>query len=371
MIIRQFGPNWFTTVMGVGIVAGLTYASPFPIPFQTEIGVALFGVLNVIFVAAFMFWLFRWIFHTDEALNDFRHPARALFYGAFAMGINVVGNDYFVIGTHLLNSHLAIDISKAVWVAGAIVSIFTVIVVPYLLFTEHDVEQHQALASWLIPAVPPIVAAATGMNLVPYWGGAHAQFAMLAFLLAMFGITFFLFIMISALVYARLVYFKRLSGEAAPSLWVEIGPIGMSMATFSTLPSQTHLILGQYVNMLHAFGMVFSMALWGVGIWWIIISGMHSLLHLTPRGEGLPFNMGWWSYVFPIGSFTNGTYALGHLTQGSFYTTAGFIQLMILWVCFAVVGVRTARGVWKGSLIQWRASHMHHVELVYKNGTAL
>ncbi|WP_206916330.1 C4-dicarboxylate ABC transporter [Alicyclobacillus suci] len=369
-VIRQFGPNWFTTVMGVGIVAVLTYTSPFPIPFGHGIGIVLFGLLNVIFGLAFLFWLFRWIFHTDEALNDFRHPARALFYGAFAMGINVVGNDYLLIGAHIFNSSVAIEVSKVIWVAGTVVSIFTVIVVPYLLFVEHQVEQHQTLATWLIPVVPPIVAAATGTNLIPFWGGATAQFAITALILAMFGTTFFLFIMISALVYSRLVYHKRLSGEAAPSLWVEIGPIGMSMATFSTLPIKTNAILGPYANLLHALGMVFSMALWGIGIWWIIISAMHSILHLSKRGEGLPFHMGWWSYVFPIGSFTNGTYALVHLVNYPFYTIAGFAQLIILWICFVVVFIRTAIGVWKGSLLQWRASHMNQKRLLNGKTTA-
>ncbi|WDL99129.1 C4-dicarboxylate ABC transporter [Alicyclobacillus sp. ALC3] len=353
-VIKQFGPNWFTTVMGVGIVAGLTYTSPFPIPFQHPVGEVLFAVLNVVFAVALLLWFMRWILHPHEALDDFRHPGRALFYGAFAMGINVVGNDYLLVGTHILNSAMAIEISKAIWVAGTIVSIFTVIVVPYLLFTEHDVKQHEALATWLIPVVPPIVAAATGANLIPYWGGTNSQFSVTALILAMFGTTFFLFIMVSGLVYARLVYHKRLSGEAAPSLWVEIGPIGMSMGTFSTLPVTTHAILGPYGNALHALGMAFSIALWGVGVWWIVISSMHTFLHLSKRGEGLPFHMGWWSYVFPIGSFTSGTYALGHLVGYPFFTIVGLVQLLILWGCFVIVFSRTAHGVWSGALIQWR-----------------
>ncbi|QQE80659.1 C4-dicarboxylate ABC transporter [Alicyclobacillus sp. SO9] len=357
-IVRQFGPNWFTTIMGVGIVAGLTYSSPFPIPFQHQIGLFLFGLLNLIFIVAVLLWMFRWIFHLDEAVNDFRYPEKALFYGAFAMGINVVGNDYFVIGTHFLNRYLATDISKVIWVIGTIAAIFTVIVVPYLLFAEHKVDQRDALATWLIPVVPPIVAADTGTNLIPLWGGPNTQFTVTVVILAMLGVTFFLFIMVSGLVYSRLVYHRRLSGHAAPSLWVEIGPIGMSMGTFSTLPLTTHQILGHYGNALHAFAVILSMVLWGIGIWWISISSMYTLLHLSRRGEGLPFHMGWWSYVFPIGSFTSGTYALNQLVQYPFFTIAGFVQLVVLWTCFTVVFVRTGMGVWKGSLIQWRRIHV-------------
>ncbi|GLV14728.1 C4-dicarboxylate ABC transporter [Alicyclobacillus hesperidum] len=356
-VVRQFGLNWFTTVMGIGIVAALTYTSPITIPLQHVVGVTLFAALNVVFISAFVMWLLRWVLATETAVDDFRKPGRALFYGAFAMGLNVVGNDYFLIGTHLLPRLLAIHISIGIWLAGTLASLFTVIVVPYLLFAEHRVEREETVASWLIPLVPPIVAAATGTNLLPYVGGSAVQFAMLAVIVAMFGVTFFLFILMSTLVYARLVYHRRLSGQEAPSLWVEIGPIGMSMGTMCGLPIQANHLFGAYANALHAFAEVFAMAMWGIGVWWILISTMHTLLHVTRRGDGLPFHLGWWSYVFPIGSFTSGTYALDHLMGHSFFAIAGVVQLAILWVCFTVVFVRTTMGIVKGELMTWRAVH--------------
>ncbi|WAH42684.1 C4-dicarboxylate ABC transporter [Alicyclobacillus fastidiosus] len=375
-LAKQFGPNWFTTVMGIGIVAALTYSSPFRFSSQHAIGIAIFFGLNTLFIVAITLWTSRWILFPNEALEDFRHPERALFYGALAMGVNVVGNDWFVIGSHVFQPSLVIDVSKTVWVVGAILSVLTAVVVPYLLFTEHQVTTKDTLASWLIPVVPPIVAAATGSNLIPYWGGAQVQFCITAVILAMFGMTFFLFIMVSTLFYARLVYHRRLGGAVVPSLWVEIGPIGMSMATLATLPTQTRAILPQYSHLLEGLATVTSMALWGVGIWWIVIAAMHTMFHLRKRGNGIPFNMGWWSYVFPIGSFTSGTYALGHLLRYDFFVIAGFVQLLILWGCFAIVLARTIGGVLDGSLIQWKEpagaflqnEHEEHTDLHHARG---
>lgn len=359
-IAKQFGTNWFTTVMGVGIVAALTYTSPIPFMGQHLIGEALFILLNIVFAISLVLWGVRWALHPQEALDDFRHPSRALFYGALAMAINVVGNAYFLIGVHMMPIAQALLISKVIWVAGTVVSMFTVIVIPYLLFVEHECESHEPLASWLIPLVPPIVAAATGVNLIPLWGGPSVQYGMTALVIAMFGITFFLFLMVSAMVYSRLVFHKRLSGATAPSLWVEIGPIGMSMATLATLPIKTTAILGAYTPILHAIGLVFAMTMWGVGIWWIVIASMHSLLHLSKRGDGIPFSLGWWSYVFPIGSFTSGTYALAHLTPYPFFAEAGLVQLIALWGFFIIVFFRTAHGAWNGSLLAWRTSTLLH-----------
>lgn len=356
-IAQQFGTNWFTMVMGVGIVTGLLFTSPITIPGGRVVSLVMFVFLNLVFLAALTLWLGRWVLHFRRALDDFRDPAKALFYGALAMGINVVGNDYLYIGPSFIASPSAILISKVIWIVGTVVSLLTVLTVPYLLFINHRPNQEDTQASWLIPVVPTIVAAATGLNLIPYWPGASLQFALTALDLAMFGMTFFLFVMVSALFYGRLVYHHRLDGSLAPSVWIEIGPIGMSMATFATLPHVTSAIFGPYTAALHAIGLVFAIAMWGVGVWWIVIASLYSLLHISDPSSKIPYSLGWWSYVFPLGSFTNGTYALYHLTNQAFFAVASLIQFLALCIFFSIVLVNTLKGVWNGSLLAWRRSH--------------
>ncbi len=336
--------------MGVGIVAGLTASSPVSFPSQHLISSVLFCLLNGVFGIALVLWITRWVIHRDAAIADFHHPSRVLFYGALAMGINVVGNDYLIIGTHLLPPSFALTVSKTLWIIGAGVSTFTVIIVPFLLFTLHEVRQEETLANWLIPVVPPIVAAALGMNLLPYWQSSIAE-TMATVLVAMFGMTFFLFIMVSVLVYARLVYHPRLTGETSPTLWIEIGPIGMSMATLSSFGPDASQLLHLSNTLFLATGIFAAIAMWGVGLWWIAISLLHTLLHMTGKREGLSFHLGWWSYVFPIGSFTTGTYALARSMHSPFFTGASFIEFTAVWIFFAIVFLRTAAGIASGRLL--------------------
>jgi C4-dicarboxylate transporter/malic acid transport protein len=348
---KNFGTNWFTTVMGIGIVSILTYTSPAVLSWQHQIGSVLFFLVNTVFLISLSLWIMRWILHTDRARDDFRHPSHAIFYGALAMAINVVGNAYLLIGTHLLPFTLALNISKSLWLIGVTASCFSVITIPFLLFVKYDVKPENALASWLIPVVPPIVAAASGVNLLPYAG--PLQLPMTFFIIALFGVTFFLFIMVSGLVYFRLVYHSRLSGQTVPSLWVEIGPIGMAMSIVCGLTFQTGS-LGQLAPLLRPTALLFAGSLWGVGWWWIIISALYTSLHLRKSGEGIPFDLGWWSYVFPIGSFTNGTYALEKLTGSNFFKVASTIQLSILWICFLIVIWNTSSGIFNGKLLKNR-----------------
>ena len=96
-VARQFGTNWFTVVMGVGIIAALTYTSPIHIPGLQSAGVAFFLLANLLFILALGLWTWRWIHYTDEALKDFSDSGRILYYGALAMSILVMGNNYLVI----------------------------------------------------------------------------------------------------------------------------------------------------------------------------------------------------------------------------------------------------------------------------------
>ncbi len=351
-ISKQIGTNWFTVVMGFGIMASLFYASPVNFAFHQSLGIIFFALDLAIFVAALFFWGLRWVHHTKDAIGDFHEPGRALFYGALAMAINVVGNDFFVIGSHLFNKAHMITVSQIFWIIGVAVSLFSVLIIPYLMFTHHDIEPGDAVASWLIPVVPTVVAAADGTNLLPYWGNASVNLGMTYFDISMFGMTFFLFIMVSALFYSRLMYHRIIPGALAPSVWIEIGPIGMSMATLATLPFVTADLLPRFTSGLLGIGLIAGSALWGVGIWWSLIAMFYSLLHVRgKKKEGIPYSLGWWSYVFPLGSFTAGTYAMYHLTGSHFFMWAGGIQLLVLTGFFVMVSYMTFRGVVKGTLI--------------------
>lgn len=365
-VVRQFGTNWFTVVMGISIVAALTYTSPIPIPGLQSIGIAFFLLANVVFIIALGLWSWRWIRHTDEALKDFSDPGKILFYGALAMSISIIGNDYLVIGRYLITPATAILISKTMWLCGVAVALFSVVTIPYLLFVSHKVSLEDTHASWLIPVVPPIVAAATGAKLIPYWSTLSGQFFFTILILALFGMTFFLFIMISSLYYSRLVYSGKIAGGFVPSVWIVLGPIGMSMTVFSTLPLVTQPFLEPWNSGFHALGIIFAISMWGVGIWWIVIASLYSLLHITKKESKIPFNLGWWGYVFPLGSFTTGTYALNDLLGHSFFAGAGFIQFMALIGFFSLVLTKTLTGVFNGSLLMSKSPKLDSIQQKFK-----
>ncbi|MFP3253650.1 MAG: C4-dicarboxylate ABC transporter, partial [Hydrogenobaculum sp.] len=68
--------------------------------------------------------------------------------------------------------------------------------------------------------------------------------------------------------------------------------------------------------------------------------------------EGLPFNMGWWGFTFPLGVFTAATIQIWIFTGYIFVKILSGIEILMLTVFYTIVMIRTLQGVWHGSLFR-------------------
>jgi tellurite resistance protein TehA-like permease len=79
----------------------------------------------------------------------------------------------------------------------------------------------------------------------------------------------------------------------------------------------------------------------------MLLALLTTLRHLR---DGMPFNIGWWGFTFPIGVYSLATLALARLLHMQFMFVFGsslIVGLAALWV---VVGSRTLHGAWNGYL---------------------
>lgn len=65
-----------------------------------------------------------------------------------------------------------------------------------------------------------------------------------------------------------------------------------------------------------------------------------------------PFNMSWWSFIFPIGVYTLSTYTLGVELPSRFFKILGIVQMVLLVVLWVIVSAFTVLGVVKGSVFE-------------------
>ena len=87
--------------------------------------------------------------------------------------------------------------------------------------------------------------------------------------------------------------------------------------------------------------------IWGFGLWWLALATM-----ITTRywRAGIPFNLGWWGYTFPLGVFAVATFRLGATLHLGFFGIAGTVLTVALGIMWFVVAAKTVAGGWRGEL---------------------
>jgi C4-dicarboxylate transporter/malic acid transport protein len=347
-VLGNLGPNWFASVMGTGIVATAGATLPIHIP-----GLHVFARVAWVFAAVLLAVLTvavaaHWVRHPTVARSHAYNPQMAHFYGAAPMALLTVGAGAVLIGQDLIGMRAAVDLDWVLWTAGTLGGLFTAMTIPYLMFTQHDVEPDAAFGGWLMPIVPPMVSAATGALLIPHLPAGTARETMLYGCYAMFGLSLFASVVIITMVWSRLAHFGTSGTARVPTLWIVLGPLGQSITAAGLLGTNAALAVDPQLAMgMGIFAILFGVPIWGFAVLWIALA---TALTVRTARRGMPFALTWWSLTFPVGTFVTGTTQLAVHTELPAFRLAAAIAYVGLLSTWGLVAVRTARGSLRGNL---------------------
>jgi C4-dicarboxylate transporter/malic acid transport protein len=349
-IVQNFTPNWFTVTMGTGALALALNQFPLEIPGLQGAAVALWLADIGIFALFSLLYAARWTFFFQGARRIFRHPVMSMFFGAIPMGLATIVNGFLAFGPALFGD-TAISIAQALWWVDAAMSLACGLVIPYFMFTrqEHSIEKLTAV--WLLPVVAAEVAAASAALLAPHLAAPEA-YAVLIFGYVLWAYSVPLAMSILVLLVLRLALHKLPERNMGASAWLALGPIGtgalglllLGGAAPQIFAAQGLWVAGQFAN---GLGVIGGTILWGYGVWWLGLAVLKTARYLR---DGLPFNLGWWGFTFPLGVFALSTLALARATHLAFFAIAGGILVVCLAAFWTIVALRTAHGAWRGDL---------------------
>jgi C4-dicarboxylate transporter/malic acid transport protein len=349
-VLGFFGPNWFASVMGTGIVANAAATLPVDLPWLLTFarGVWLLdAVLLLVVVAATVVHRTR---HPTTARGHLDDPVMSHFYGAPAMALMTVGAGALLVGRPVVGTTAAVWLDALLWTAGTAIGLWSAVAVPYKAFTTHEVEPRSAFGGWLMPVVPPMVSAATGALLVPHLPAGQWQLTMQLACYAMFGLTLVASLVVITLIWGRLVQHKIGAAAAVPTLWIVLGPLGQSVTAAHTLGATSTAVLpAPYGLAFTAMGLVFGVPMWGFAMLWLALAVV--ITARTAR-RGLPFSLTWWSFTFPVGTVVTGTSGLAAATGANVLAVAAAVFYVGLLVAWGTVAVRTGHGVYRGRLLR-------------------
>ena len=268
-----------------------------------------------------------------------------------ASGLATIINGFLLFGVARWG-HAAVDIAQALWWLDAALAVVCGVAIPFMMFTRQSHSIDQMTAIWLLPVVAAEVAAVSGGLLAPHLADVHQQLSVLVSSYALWACSVPLAMSILVILVLRMAIHKLPHAGMAASSWLALGPIGTGALGLLVLGAAAPAIfaangLGVYGDAARGIGLIGGLLLWAYGLWWMALGVLITLRYLR---DGLPFNLGWWGYTFPIGVYAVATLRLSTLLPIPPFAVFGGALVVALAILWLIVGARTVRGAWHGDL---------------------
>ncbi|MFJ5257187.1 TDT family transporter [Pseudomonas sp. NPDC088414] len=350
-VIRQFTPNWFAATMGTGVLALALAQLPVAIPGLHAVAEGLW-LFNILLFTLFTFaYAARWILFFDEARRIFGHSTVSMFFGTIPMGLATIINGFLLFGLPRWGDGV-IHLAEVLWWLDVAMSLACGVLIPYMMFTRQEHSIDQMTAVWLLPVVAAEVAAASGGLLAPHLVDAHAQLVVLTTSYVLWAFSLPVAFSILTILLLRMALHKLPHENMAASSWLALGPIGTGALGMLLLGADAPAIfsangLPGIGEIAAGLGLVAGITLWGFGLWWMLMALLITARYLR---DGIPFNLGWWGFTFPLGVYSLATLKLASTLNLGFFSVVGCVLVTLLAVMWLIVGKRTVQGAWRGEL---------------------
>ncbi|WFC98919.1 hypothetical protein MYAM1_001652 [Malassezia yamatoensis] len=361
-ITLHFPPSWFTVVMGTTITASLLYTFPYQAQWLHYVAYIVFGLDTVIFALFVIISAVRYLRWPTLFILLLRHAQQSMFLGAFAVALDAFVNLCILVLVPAWGPKFTLFV-WALWMLASVVSVVIGIGMPIIQFTRHEHSLSSVTGVMLLPVVGPLVAAAAGGNIAMHLSPEHARFTICASYV-MWGAGFTMSMLTLSMFYARLTIHKIPQAALTVTIFLPIGPLGQcnyallrlssallqitreSGAAFAA-PTQfsandAHSMAAAVYGVSIAIGLM----LWGIALVWLVIAV--SLLIDMWWVSRLSFNLGWWGFTFPLGTFCSATNQLAlELDSEAFRVLGSFFSAVevVLWLGIAsMTTYRAAQG---------------------------
>ena len=334
MGIKDFAPSWFASVMGTGALALVSRAYSSKLTALLTLGKALTCLNTLLFAFLLYPWFMRWLKYKENALKDLHHPVLGNFYGTIGVAALVLSADWLCIFN---NKGLA----WAFWLFGVPFVLLFAFLIPYLVFTGDGIDTKNITPAWFIPPVGLIVVPISGAKLMSLSSGAARELMTFINYFA-WGSGFFLYLALFAIVLYRFIRHEPMPCGIAPSIWINLGPIGAGTSTLYALVKAS-----DFIKLKEPF-LAFGLILWGFGVWWFVMAVILTFHYI--RKLNLPYSLAWWAFIFPLGAYVSATFKVGTAFGINTITDFGFALYWLLLAMWLVTGGLTLKNfVLKGS----------------------
>jgi len=277
----------------------------------------------------------RRVFHPEALRLEIADPSTGPMLGTFAAGTLLLGVAWGVVGPLVVGKTIALWLDAILLIIG--ITLALALSITWVALTiRAEVELASVNGGWLIP---PLMNLLVPLAIAPLAFANPSEAAVLLMIgLAFLGIGAFLFLAVFTLIFARLATSPPASASAAPSLWIPLAPAGLlGVATLRLL--QAGVPSGLWGPQFVLIGLAIAVMGIGFGLWWAALALVE--LRRLHRSGGVPFHIGWWSFVFPTAAMALSIGAVGDATGLMPVKVMGAVAAFALVCVWAMVATRT------------------------------
>ncbi|KAK3344076.1 voltage-dependent anion channel [Lasiosphaeria hispida] len=335
--IGCFRWTWFTMTMATGGIANVLYSLPYRSRWLTVVGLAFFFFNICLFVMNCVLLTLRFRFRPGSFMHSFTDQFESL------IGTILITTCQYGV-THT-GPWLLATMEVMFWVYISVSTLVSACL--YLtLWSTQVFPIHTMTPVWVFPAYPLLLSAPFGANLVAAASRSGRLSNIYAVPITVAAVTvqgtgFLISFMVCAAFLYRLMTQKLPRDAQRPGVFISIGPSGFTAAGLVQLGKQTAEIFPpDFMGTEHAIFILRLMAymaglwLWGLSVWFFLVSvGSLWKYRRSENRAKMPFQMTWFSFVFPNTALVTATEALG----GAFDCPALQIFGCVLAGCIVVV----------------------------------
>lgn len=320
-------PAAFAIVMSTGTLACATRAQAQTLAWLDLPAWCLCWLNLAIFAFFCPYALISWLKRGAELKQACALPGQAAFLSTSGIALLVLANQclFFDFGPVP---------AFCFWLAGALVTFGLNLGILFRTFVN-KCDLGQITPVFFIPVVGLVVIPAAGSALSTGFAQPWSGLIQLVCVLAL-GAGLLLYSGLFAAMLQRHLLLEPLPDLLTPTLWIHLAPLGWGSISLIALG---HVLATSSTQETLAF---LALLGWGAAAWWVIMAGILTVRALLHRA--LKISLAWWSFIFPLGSFTLLTRLLA-IEFAPLITLAVWLLMSVIWLAAIYGSIRLA---WQG-----------------------
>ncbi|KAI9828943.1 MAG: hypothetical protein M1819_006442 [Sarea resinae] len=347
--IRHFTWGFFTMTMATGGIANVIHTVPFHFHGQYALGCIFFLLNIVLYIINVSMISMRFIFFPRTLRASFIHPTESLFIPASVVSLGTILLNISQYGLPRVGHWLHTTMMVMFWIYAGLAMIFSVVIY-LMMWSTQTFTIGQMTPIWIFPAYPLLIIGPQGAVLSSTLAKTRAyDIAIGAFTFQ--GIGFMVSLMIYAAFIYRLMTQKLPKESLRPGMFVSVGPAGFTATAVANIAGNASRLLpadfmgngALAADIVKVVGSFFAIWLWGLGIWFFLVS---TGAHLSCVGPGkLDFSMTWYSFVFPNTALVTATFAIGHAFDSHAIQVVACVMSVVLVAAWLFVFAMMVRAI--------------------------